>query len=87
MGDAGEEQDGEVDEAPGVEEWIADESRDDEVAEGCRPDCIQGVAPPRLRGVVRRISVAAGAPYPVACGWRRHIAEVVGQRRRRATPG
>ena len=34
MSDADEEQDDEVDEAPGVEEWIADESRAEEVADG-----------------------------------------------------
>jgi hypothetical protein len=33
MSDAGEEDD-EVDEAPGVEEWIADESRAEEVVDG-----------------------------------------------------
>ena len=34
MSDAGEDQDDEVDDAPGVEEWLADESRADEVADG-----------------------------------------------------
>ena len=34
MSDADEEQDDEVDEVPGVEEWIADESRAQEVADG-----------------------------------------------------
>jgi hypothetical protein len=34
VNDADEEQDDEVDEAPGVEEWIADESRAEEVADG-----------------------------------------------------
>jgi hypothetical protein len=34
VSDAGEEQDDEVDEAPGVEEWIADESRAEELADG-----------------------------------------------------
>lgn len=34
MSDTGEEQDDEVDEASGVEEWIADESRAEEVADG-----------------------------------------------------
>ena len=33
MSDAGEEQDDEVDEVPGVEEWIAHESRAEEVAD------------------------------------------------------
>jgi hypothetical protein len=34
VSDTGEEQDDEVDEAPGVEEWIADESRAEELADG-----------------------------------------------------
>jgi hypothetical protein len=34
MSDAGDELDDEIDETPGVEEWIADESRAEEVAEG-----------------------------------------------------
>ncbi|HEY7176228.1 MAG TPA: hypothetical protein VH442_15035 [Micromonosporaceae bacterium] len=34
MSETGEEQDDEVDEAPGVEEWIADESRAEELADG-----------------------------------------------------
>ena len=34
MSDAGEERDDEVEEAPGVEEWLADESQAEEVAEG-----------------------------------------------------
>jgi hypothetical protein len=34
VSDAGEERDDEVDEAPGVEEWIADESQAEEVADG-----------------------------------------------------
>jgi hypothetical protein len=34
VSDAGEEQDDEVDEAPGVEEWIAGESRAEELADG-----------------------------------------------------
>jgi hypothetical protein len=34
MSDTGEEQDDEVEETPGVEEWIADESRADEVYYG-----------------------------------------------------
>ena len=34
MSDAGDEQDDEVEETPGVEEWIADESRAEEVADG-----------------------------------------------------
>ncbi len=34
MSDAGEEQDDEVEQAPGVEEWIADESRAEEGADG-----------------------------------------------------
>ena len=38
MSDAGEERDDEVAEAPGVEEWIADESRADEVADGTAAD-------------------------------------------------
>jgi hypothetical protein len=38
MSDTGEEQDDEVEETPGVEEWIADESRAEEVATtGLRP--------------------------------------------------
>ena len=34
MSDAGEERDDEVDDAPGVEEWIADDSQAVEVADG-----------------------------------------------------
>ena len=34
MSDTGEEQDDEVEPAPGVEEWIADESRAEEDADG-----------------------------------------------------
>ena len=34
MSDVGEERDDEVDEAPGVEEWIADESQAEEVTDG-----------------------------------------------------
>ena len=34
MSDADEEEDDEVDEAPGVEEWIADESRAQEADDG-----------------------------------------------------
>ena len=34
MSDADEEEDDEVDEAPGVEEWIANESRAEELADG-----------------------------------------------------
>jgi hypothetical protein len=33
MSDAGDELDDEVDETPGVEEWIAEESRAEEVAD------------------------------------------------------
>jgi hypothetical protein len=33
VSDVGEERDDDVDEAPGVEEWIADESQADEVAD------------------------------------------------------
>jgi hypothetical protein len=39
MSDAGDEQDDEVDEAPGVEEWIADESRAEEVPTAPRGLC------------------------------------------------
>ena len=34
MSDVGEEQDDDVEQAPGVEEWIADESRAEEGADG-----------------------------------------------------
>jgi hypothetical protein len=34
MSDTGEEEDDEVEETPGVEEWIADESRAEEVDDG-----------------------------------------------------
>jgi hypothetical protein len=34
VSDAGDEQDDEVDQTPGVEEWIADESRAEELADG-----------------------------------------------------
>ena len=34
MSDTGEEQDDEVEETPGIEEWIADESRAVEVDDG-----------------------------------------------------
>ena len=34
MSDTGEEEDDEVEETPGVEEWIADESRAEEGADG-----------------------------------------------------
>jgi hypothetical protein len=33
MSDTGEEQDDEVEEAPGVEEWIADEARAEDVGD------------------------------------------------------
>ena len=34
MSDTGEEQDDEVEETPGIEEWIADEARAEEVDDG-----------------------------------------------------
>jgi hypothetical protein len=38
VSDTGEEEDDEVEAAPGVEEWIADESRAVEVDEGTAPE-------------------------------------------------
>jgi hypothetical protein len=64
MSDTGEEEDDEVEGTPGVEEWIADESRAKRSTTGLRPRSSAATA-----GAIRRSRTRAPAIFGVVTGY------------------